>query len=47
MGVLSLIGGILMLAILNDTIGKPLQDTNKDVLELETSEKKHNRTEKY
>ena len=41
MGVLSLIGGILILAILPETLGKPLPDTIKDALDLEKPQRRN------
>ena len=41
MGVLSLIGGLLILALLPETLGKPLPDTIKDALNLEKPQRRN------
>ena len=46
MGVLSLIGGVLILALLPETLGKPLPDTIKDALDLEKPHRRNTAEQK-
>jgi len=46
MGVISLIGGILILGFLPETLGKPLPDTIKDALDLEKPQRRNTAEQK-
>ena len=46
MGVLSLLGGITILALLPETLGKPLPDTIKDAEDLEKHQRRNTAEQK-